>query len=233
MDDGSPAERFNEDPQVYLTRWIRDRVSNWPEGFYEAMGNSPLTRLHATARILLRPGGLTSSGSAQLEADGKALFDPLYDLVVRLRDQHESFVLSSSFLPIAAEVYVRHTLVERGPGANTRQARLLRAERWLRDFARWFERIGGVDLPLPSDPTMLWTVFKRDYERKARSVFVAMSFADGQTLRDVRKAIDEAIQQFNVNHPHAQLFPVRVDEQRGQATRFRRGSFRISTRVGW
>jgi len=223
-DDGAPAERFNEDPQVYLTRWICDRVKDWPAGFYEAMGNSPLTRLHATARILLRPRGFVSSTPAQVEAEGRALFDPLYDLAIRLRDQRESFVLSSVFLPVAAEVYTRHTLVEKGPGTNTRQARLLRAERWLRDFAHWFERIGGVDLPLPSDPTILWTVFKRDYEKKTRSVFIAMSFADNQTLRDVRKAIDEAIQQFNAHHPNAQLFPVRVDEQGG-------ASYEIPVRV--
>src|SRR5262249_54534252 len=160
-------------------------VRNWPEGFYEAMGNAPLTRLHATAQILLRPGGFMSSTHAQLQDEGQALFDPLYDLAVRLRDQHESFVLSSAFLPVAAEVYTRHTHMEKEPGTNTRQTRLLRAERWLRDFARWFEQIGGVNLPLPSDPTILWTVFKRDFERKARSVFIAMSFADDQTLRDV------------------------------------------------
>ena len=117
-DEGAPVERFNEDPHVYLTRWIRDRVKDWPASFYEAMGDSPLTRLHATARILLRPEGFMISTPARLEAEGKALFDPLYDLAVRLRDQHESFVLSSAFLPVAAEVYTRHTLVEQGPGAN-------------------------------------------------------------------------------------------------------------------
>jgi nucleoside 2-deoxyribosyltransferase len=51
-----------------------------------------------------------------------------------------------------------------------------------------------------------------------------MSFADGQTLRDVRTAIDEAIQQFNLNHSHAQLAPVRVDEQGG-------ASYEIPARV--
>ncbi len=51
-----------------------------------------------------------------------------------------------------------------------------------------------------------------------------MSFADNQTLRDVRKAIDEAIQQFNAHHPNAQLFPVRVDEQGG-------ASYEIPVRV--
>jgi hypothetical protein len=165
-----------------------------------------------------------SSTHAQLQGEGQALFDPLYDLAIRLRDQHESFVLSSAFLPIAAEVYTRHTLLEKESGTDTRQARFLRAESWLRDFARWFEQIGGVDLPLPSDPTILWTVFKRDFERKARSVFIAMSFADDQTLRDVRKAIDEAIYQFNANRPNAQLFPVHVDEQRG-------ASYEIPARV--
>src|SRR5262245_56967992 len=131
-DEGAPAERFDEDPQVYLTRWLRDRVRNWPKGFYEAMGNAPLTRLHTTAQILLRPGGFMSNTHAQLQEEGQPLFDPLYDLAVRLRDQHESFVLSSAFLPVAAEVYTRHTLLETEPGTNTRQARFLRAERWLR-----------------------------------------------------------------------------------------------------
>ncbi|MGE0826132.1 MAG: hypothetical protein AB7G75_30785 [Candidatus Binatia bacterium] len=215
QDEGSLAERFNEDPQVYLTRWIRDRVKGWPTGFYDTMGDSPLSRLHATAKVLLGPGGFATDNHTQLEAEAKALFDPLYDLAVRLRHQHETFVVSPAFLPIAAEVYSHHTLIERGPGANTGQVRLLRAERWLRDFALWFSRIGGMHLPLPPDPTLLWKVFKKDYEGRARSVFVAMSFREDQTLKSVRQAIDEAIQQFNAEHPNAPLFPVRVDEQGG------------------
>lgn len=62
-DSGSPAERFNEDPQVYLTQSICDRVKNWPRGFFEALGDSPLTRLHSTSKVLLRSGGLSSTSS--------------------------------------------------------------------------------------------------------------------------------------------------------------------------
>ncbi len=224
QDEGGLDERFSEDPQVYLTRWIRDRVKDWPQGFYEAMGNSPLSRLHATAKVLLSPGGFVGHRRGQLETEAKALFDPLYDLAARLRPQHEMFVISSAFLPVAAEVYTRHTLLEKGPGANTNQARLLRAERWLQDFARWFERIGGADLPLPPDPTILWKVFKKDYERRARSVFIAMSFREDQTLKSVRQAIDEALHSFNAEYPHAPLSPVRVDEQGG-------ASYEIPARV--
>jgi hypothetical protein len=213
-DEGAAGERFDEDPEVYLTHWIRDRIRSWPIGFYEAMGTTPLTRLHTTARVLLRPGGITNASLTQMDEEVRALFDPLYELAVRLRDKHEAFVLSSAFLPVAVEVYARHTLVNE-PGANSNQARCLRAERWLRGFAGWFDRIGGANLPLPADPSLLWAVFKRDYERRARSVFIAMSFRDDQTLKDVGLAIKEAIEQFNTDHPNAPLFPVRVDEQRG------------------
>jgi len=223
-DEGTRVERFDEDPELYVTRWIRERVKNWPEGFYEAMGDSPLTRLYSTARVLLRSGGLSAESVTKIEAEGKTLFDALYDLAVRLRPEQESFVLSPAFLPIAAEVYARHTLLEKGPGTNTRHARLLRAERWLRDFGVWFERVGGVDLPLPADPTLLWSVFKRDYDRKARSVFIAMSFQEDKTLSDVGKAIEEAIEKFNADHANAQLFPLRVDKQKG-------ASYEIPARV--
>jgi hypothetical protein len=188
------------------------------------MGDSPLSRLHATAKVLLSPGGFVGNNRTQLETDAKALFDPLYELAVRLRDRYEAFVLSSAFLPIAAEVYTQDTLVEKGHGTNTRAERLLRAEHWLRDFARWFERIGGTALPLPPDPTLLWKVFKKDYEGRARSVFIAMSFREDQTLKSVRQAMDEAIQAFNTEHPHALLDPVRVDEQGG-------ASYEIPARV--
>jgi nucleoside 2-deoxyribosyltransferase len=67
-------------------------------------------------------------------------------------------------------------------------------------------------------------VFKKDYEGRARSVFVAMSFHEDQTLKSVRQAIDEAIQQFNTVHPNAPLSPVRVDEQGG-------ASYEIPARV--
>lgn len=213
-DEGAAGERFDEDPEVYLTRWIRDRIRGWPIGFYEAMGTTPLTRLHTTARVLLRPGGITNVNLTQMDEEVRALFDPLYELAVRLRDKHESFVLSSAFLPVAAEVYARHTLMNE-PESNSSQARCLRAERWLRGFASWFDRIGGAALPPPADPSLLWAVFKRDYERRARSVFIAMSFRNDQTLKDVGLAMKEAIEQFNADHPNASLFPVRVDEQRG------------------
>jgi hypothetical protein len=213
-DDGAAGERFDEDPEVYLTRWIRDRIRGWPSGFYEAMGATPLTRLHTTARVLLRPGGITSANFTQMDDEVRALFDPLYELAVRLRDKHEAFVLSSAFLPVAAEVYARHTMLSE-PESNSGQARCLRAERWLRDFAAWFDRIGGADLPLPADPSLLWAVFERDHERRARSVFIAMSFRDDQTLKDVGLAMREAIDQFNATHPNAPLTPIRVDEQRG------------------
>lgn len=214
-DDGASAVRFAEDRQVYLTRWIRDLIRNWPQGFYDAMGDSPLSRLYSTAKVLLKPGGLIADTMESAQTEATSLFDPVSDLAVRLRDAHESFVLSPAFLPIACEVYVQHTLEDVAKGANTRQARVVRAERWLRLFAEWFARLGGTDLPTPSDPTVLWEIFKRSYDSKAKSVFIAMSFADDQTLRDVRKAMDEAITFFNEGHPNAQLKPVRVDEQQG------------------
>jgi len=158
-DDGAASERFVEDPQVYLTRWIMNKVKGWPQGFYNAMGDTPLSRLHSAAGVLLRPGGLSKATASEMESDGVKMFDPLYDLAVQLRDQHESFVHSYAFLPIAAEVYARHSTVEPAKGANTAPERIRRAARWLRDFARWFDRIGGSELPLPTDPSILWFVF--------------------------------------------------------------------------
>lgn len=223
-DDGAASDRFAEDRQVFLTRWIRDLIRNWPQGFYEAMGNTPLTRLHSTIKVLLKPGGLAAETREAAQKEATSLFDPVSDLAVKLRDSHGSFVLSSAFLPIACEVYVRHTLVEVAKGANTRQERIVRAERWLREFAQWFERLGGTDLPVPSDPTVLWEIFKRSYDSRAKSVFIAMSFSDDKTLTDVRKAMGEAISRFNDEHPNAPLTPVRIDEQRG-------ASYEIPARV--
>jgi nucleoside 2-deoxyribosyltransferase len=214
-DNGAAAVRFAEDRQVYLTRWIRDVVRNWPQGFYDSMGNSPLSRLYSTAKVLLKPGGLVAETMESAQTEATSLFDPVSDLAVRLRDAHESFVLSPAFLPIASEVYVQHSLVDVAKGANTRQARVIRTEKWLRDFAQWFERLGGADLPIPKDPGVLWDVFKRSYDSRAKSVFIAMSFADDQILKDVRKAMNEAIAAFNQAHPNAPLAPVRIDEQGG------------------
>ena len=121
-------------------------------------------------------------------------------------------------------MYTQHSTVAKGSGGNTGQERLRKAERWLRDFAKWFERIGGTELPLPSDPTILWTIFKKDFDQKARSVFIAMSFREEQNLEDVGKAIDEAIDKYNEGHPNAQLAPRRVDKQKG-------ASYEIPARV--
>jgi len=223
-DDGAASDRFVEDPQVYLTRWIKEKVKDWPQGFYRAMGNTPLSRLHSAASVLLRPGGLSKATANEMEADAAKIFGPLYDLAVQLRDQHEAFVHSYAFLPIAAEVYARHSTVEAAKGANTEQERIRRSVRWLRDFARWFDRIGGADLPLPADPSILWFVFKRDYDKRAGQVFIAMSFRESKTLEGVQKAFEEAIQQFNDTHPHSPLSPMRIDKQDG-------ASYEIPARV--
>jgi hypothetical protein len=214
-DDGAAGERFVEDPQAYLTRWIHEKVKNWPQGFYAAMGETPLSRLHSAAEVLLRPGGISRVTQAEMEHDAGQLFGPLYELAIRLRDNHEQLVHSYSFLPIAAEVYARHSKVDASRGANTEAERLRRAERWLRDFARWFERIGGAEMPVPADPSILWTVFKRDFDKKAGKVFIAMSFIDEHALRNVGMAIDEALDHFNNDHPNSPLAPRRADKQKG------------------
>lgn len=223
-DDGAAAERFVEDPQVYLTRWIHSRVKDWSNGYFAAMGDAPLSRLHAAAGVMLRLGEISKATQAEMEAGADHLFGPLYDLAVRLRPLHSGFVESYAFLPIAAEVYVRHSAVDVAKGANTAAERLRRAELWLRHFARWFDRVGAADLPLPADPSVLWTVFKRDYDRRAGQVFVAMSFRESKTLDAVYKAIEEAIAQFNAAHPNTPLTPVRVDKYQGD-------SFDIPARV--
>jgi hypothetical protein len=223
-DDGAANERFVEDPQVYLTRWIRDKVKDWPRGFFTAMGDTPLSRLHSAAGVLLRPDGLSKATAAEMETGASKMFDPLYDLAVQLRDQHEKFVHSYFFLPIAAEVYTRHSTVEPARGANTEPERIRRAARWLRDFARWFDRVGGSDLPLPADPSILWTVFKRDFDKRPGQVFIAMSFRESRTLDAVQKAFEEAIEQFNTAHSASPLSPVRIDKQGG-------ASYEIPARV--
>ncbi len=223
-DDGAAAERFVEDPQVYLTRWIHGKVKDWPQGFYAAMGDAPLSRLHSAAGVLLRPGGISKVTQQEMEAESGQLFGPLYELAVTLRSQHERFVHSYAFLPVAAEVYARHSKVDPAKGANTEAERLRRAERWLREFARWFDRVGATELPMPADPCILWTVFKRDFDKRCGQIFIAMSFRESKTLDSVYKAIEEAIGQFNAGHPETPLSPVRIDKQHG-------ASYEIPARV--
>ena len=213
-DDGAAAERFVEDPQVYLARWIRDKVKNWPQGFYTAMGDTPSVSLASAAACSFarmesrrRPRGHGSRA--------RHFSTPCTIWLVRLRDQHEKFVHSYAFLPIAAEVYTRHSKVDSAKGANTEAERLRRAERWLRDFARWFDRVGGADMPLPTDPSILWTVFKRDFDKRAGRVFIAISFGKERDLQDVGTAIDEAVDGFNADHPNSPLAPKRADRQTG------------------
>jgi hypothetical protein len=214
-DDGAATERFVEDPQVYLTCWIRDKVKDWPQSFYSAMGNTPLSRLHSAAGVLLRPGGISKTTQQDLETEAGQLFGPLYDLAVKLRDPHDEFVHSYAFFPIAAEVYAHYTKVEPAKGANMETERLRCAERWLRDFARWFDGIGGADMPLPADPSVHWTIFKRDFDKRAGKVFIAMSFSNEQSPQDVATAIDEALDRFNADHPNSPLAPRCADKQKG------------------
>lgn len=217
-DSGTPGERFFEDPQVYLTRWIHDKVKGWPHGFYDSMGKTPLTRLHSASGVLLRPpDGIPRATEAEMVSAADKLFGPLYELAIRLQPQHKQFVHSYAFLPIATEVYSRHSTIDPAKGANTEEERLVRAERWLGDFALWFERVGGVSMPAPADPVVLWTVFKRDYDKRAGKVFIAMSFSEEKSLKEVEQAIDEAIDLYNKDHENCPLSPKRADRQKGKS----------------
>lgn len=216
-DEGTASDRFIEDPQVYLTRWIKDKIKDWPNGFFDALGENPLTRLHSTAGVLLRPNGISNATANEMEVDAGKIFSPIFTLAVQMREHHEKFVHSYAFLPVAAEVYARHSTVDPAKGANTEEERIRRSARWLRDFARWFERIGGSDFPLPADPSILWTVFKRDFDKRAGQVFIAMSFRESRALEGVYSAIKEAIDAFNLTHPNALLRPERIDKQHGES----------------
>ena len=131
-----------------------------------------------------------------METEAGKIFGPLYELAVQLRDPYQKFVNSYAFLPIAAEVYARHSMVEPAKGANTEEERIRRAGRWLRDFASWFDRVGGADLPTPTDPSVLWTVFKRDFDKRAGQVFIAMSFRESKTLDGVQKSVRRGYRAF-------------------------------------
>ncbi len=215
-DDSATSQRFIDDPQLYLTRWIMDKVGDWPLGFYAAMGETPLSRLHSVAGVMLRPpDGISKAVREEMEAEASNLLDPLYELAIKLRDRHERFVLSYAFLPIAVEVYARHSKIAAAKGANTQKERARRTDRWLQEFARWFDRVGAADLPIPADPCILWNVFKSDFDKRAGKVFIAMSFGTEQALEDTGTAINEALDQFNADHPNCPLIPRRADKQKG------------------
>lgn len=206
---------WEEDKQVHLTRRLRDSIKDWPEGFLATLGETALSRLHATACTLTKPNGPFAGDSPPSKEAIKALCDPLSELAARLKREHEHFVRSPAFLPIAAEVYCNFTSDAKGPGDGSKNAKIGRAERWLLEFARWFDSLGLKDLAIPADPLVLWTLFKRDFDRKARTVFVAMSFTSSREMDSVWKGITEGIQRFNNKHPKAILCPIRVDLQGG------------------
>jgi hypothetical protein len=102
-DNGSSSERFIEDPQVYLTHWIHDKVKDWPKGFYSAMGDVPLSRLHSVAGVMLRPGGISKINQQEMETDAKQIFSPLYEFVLVQREMefsifHLSYKTGNVFL---------------------------------------------------------------------------------------------------------------------------------------
>jgi len=215
QDEGTTAERFAEDPQLFLTRAIRDTVDGWPARFLEAMGSSPLTQLHRTSSVLMRSGEFPSETVEEVELAIPRLFEPLSDLAARLNTDLASFVSSSAFLPVAAHVYAKHTTGS-GETANPTVAdRLNRAERWLREFARWFATAGGKALPELEDPTLLWDVFYADFQSRAGQVFVALSFSEDKHIQEIGQAIDEALASFNASQPIPPLSVGRADKQLG------------------
>ena len=72
-------------------------------------------------------------------------------------------------------------------------------------------------MPIQADPSILWTIFKRDFDKRAGKVFIAMSFQDERRLESVGKAVTEALESFNTAHPNTPLSPARVDKQKGRS----------------
>lgn len=204
-----------EDKQVYLTQRLRDAIKDWPGNFLETLGEEPLSTLHAMACGLTKSGAIYAGDAAPTKKDLRSLCDPLSELASRLKAKHEKFVLCPTFLPVAAEVYAHHSRSEAKKDVEQRKERIEQCEKWLTEFAHWFQRLGLHDLGVPVDPLVLWALFKKDFDSKARSVFIAMSFQDGKELSNVWGAVSEAIDAFNKAQPKALLEPVRVDKQSG------------------
>lgn len=125
--------------------------------------------------MLLRPDGISKDNFLSLEEEAEHLFDPLYRLAIKLQDRHANLVNSYAFLPIAAEIYMCHPKTDPAKGANTESERCRRSERWPADFAHWLEREGGADMPIQADPSVLWTIFKRDFDKRAGKVFLLIA----------------------------------------------------------
>lgn len=213
-DDRASPVRFAEDPEIYLTERLKTQVKGWQQGFYRALGITPLTRLRATAKTLLQDNDISKDDYQKLEVDAEALLEPIYELAVSIKEQHQTFVYSECFLPVAAEVYLRHSVVTEEDNLEQRKRR---ADYWLREFARWFDRLGAADLPTQPDPVVLWSIFKRQFDQKAGQVFLAMSFRSDGRLNSVKSAVQEAIDIFNGQHTTEILGPVRIDEQGGES----------------
>lgn len=211
-DDRNLSIRFAEDPEIYLTERLKTRMAGWQQRFYKALGDTPLTRLHATARTLLRDDSISKDGYEKLEAEAEALLDPIYELAVLLKEQHQRFVYSECFLPIAAEVYLRHSVLA---GEENLDQRKRRAGHWLREFAEWFDRLDVADLPAQPDSAVLWSIFKKQFDQKTGQVFLAMSFRDSEYLNNIKGRVKEAIEEVNKKHVINIAGPVRIDEQGG------------------
>lgn len=207
-----------EDKQVYLTKRLRDAIQGWPGHFLETLGSEPLSTLNAMAVGLTRPGGLYAGGQAPTKKALQELCDPLSALAASLGSgdaELAKFVGCPQFLPIAAEVYARHSQINADGGTPSKRDQLRAAKHWLLEFSHWFHKLGLDDLATPIDPLALWALFKRDFDRKPRGVFIAMSFQYGKELDRVWVAVNEAINEVNKAHPSPVLTPVRVDKQRG------------------
>jgi hypothetical protein len=53
------------------------------------------------------------------------------------------------------------------------------------------------------------------FDKRAGKVFIAMSFKNEDVLKEIGRAIDEAIDDFNKEHPNGNMIVTRADKQKG------------------
>lgn len=105
--DIAPAREFAFNPELHLTRLLRNGVLDLPEPAQTRLGAKPLTSLSGVAKALL---GLRPDAGADLEsmnAFAKELLAALNDIVTRLEPANPGLCRAEFFIELAARSWER------------------------------------------------------------------------------------------------------------------------------
>lgn len=175
-------DEFANDPSLYLTRLLQQKMNGLPQPQLERLGQSPSTALNAAAVCLIDTDPVLRQARVKLDQFADGLFAALGDMLARLPATVPELCKSEFFIELASMAW-------NDSGAGDHNTRINRAVATIQGLGTWLGR-DGLDR-LKSQHSLarqLFEMYRVVRSRVPKRIFLARWYPDDQDGAEKAKA---------------------------------------------